>query len=169
MKSIKLVSIVLAAALMASALCACASKKGGDKNTPATTAAAAGDSNAQATDNRVKFASENGKTIFTFDPSFKIKQNSWLGVVPTGKDYKNEGEADEVDLIWINPDKYEDGQTTPFKFTYDNNDLASIGDGDYLMVLCEDDDDESSKVFLSFPITIKGTSITVDLSKLVVN
>ena len=37
------------------------------------------------------------------------------------------------------------------------------------MVLCEDDDDESSKVFLSFPITIKGTSITVDLTKLVVN
>jgi len=169
MKSIKLVSIVLAAALMASALCACASKKGGDKNTPATTAAAAGDSNAQATDNRVKFASENGKTIFTFDPSFKIKPNSWLGVVPTGKDYKNEGEADEVDLTWISPDTYEDGQTTPFKFTYDNEDLARIGDGDYLMVLCEDDDDESSKVFLSFPITIKGTSITVDLTKLVVN
>lgn len=173
MKSIKMVSIVLAAALMASALCACASKKdsnnGGDKNTPATTAAAAGDSNAQATDNRVKFASENGKTIFTFDPSFKIKPSTWLGVVPTGKDYKNEGEADEVDLIWINPDTYEDGQTTPYKFTYDNNDLASIGDGNYLMVLCEDDDDESSKVFLSFPITIKGTSITVDLTKLVVN
>ena len=84
------------------------------------------------------------------------------------KDYKNEGEADEVDLIWISPDTYEDGQTTPFKFTYDNEDLARIGDGDYLMVLCEDDDDESSKVFLSFPITIKGTSITVDLSKLVI-
>ena len=169
MKSTKLVSIILAAALMTSALCACSSKKGGDKNTPATTAAAAGDSNAQATDNRVKFASENGKTIFTFDPSFKIKPNSWLGVVPAGKDYKNEGEADEVDLIWISPDTYEDGQTTPFKFTYDNEDLARIGDGDYLMVLCEDDDDESSKVFFSFPITIKGTSITVDLTKLVVN
>lgn len=167
MKSIKLVSIILAAALMASALCACSSKKGGDKNTPATTVAAAGETN--AADNRVKFSSENGKTIFTFDPSFKIKPSTWLGVVPTGKDYKNEGEADEVDLIWINPDTYEDGQTTPYKFTYDNNDLASIGDGNYLMVLCEDDDDESSKVFLSFPITIKGTSITVDLTKLVVN
>ena len=167
MKSIKLVSIILAAALTASALCACSSKKGGDKNTPATTAAAAGETN--AADNRVKFSSENGKTIFTIDPSFQLRPNSWLGVVPAGKDYKNEGEADEVDLIWIYPDTYEDGQTTPYKYTYDNNDLASVGDGSYLMVLCENDDDESSKVFLSCPITIKGTSITVDLSKLVVN
>ena len=174
MKSTQPVSMILAAALMASALCACSSNKaannGGDKNTPATTAAAAGaETNAPAADNRVKFASENGKTIFTIDPSFKLKPNSWLGVVPAGKEYKTEGEADEVDLIWINPDAYEENQTTPYKFTYDNNDLAGIGDGSYLMVLCENDDEESSKVFFYFPITIKGTTITVDLSKIVIN
>ena len=167
MKSIKLVSIILAAALMASALCACSSKKGGDKNTPATTAAAAGETN--AADNRVKFSSENGKTIFTIDPSFQLRPNSWLGVVPAGKDYKNEGEADEVDLIWIYPDTYEDGQTTPYKFTYDNEDLASIGNGEYIMVLCENDDDPDSKVFLYFPVKITGIIITADLSKLVIN
>ena len=174
MKSIKPVSIILAAALMASALCACSSNKaannGGDKNTPATTAAAAGvETNAPAVDERVKIASENGKTIFTVDPSFKLKPNTWLGVVPAGKEYKTEGEADEVDLIWINPDTYEEGQTTPYKFSYDNNDLAGIGDGDYLMVLCENDDDEASKVFFYFPISIKGGKITVDLSKIVFN
>ena len=173
MKSIKLVSMILTTALMASALCACSSNKaannGGDKNTPATTAAAGVETNAPAVDERVKIASENGKTIFTVDPSFKLKPNTWLGVVPAGKEYKTEGEADEVDLIWINPDTYEENQTTPYKFSYDNNDLAGIGDGDYLMVLCENDDDESSKVFFYFPISIKGGSIKVDLSKIIFN
>jgi ABC-type Fe3+-hydroxamate transport system substrate-binding protein len=173
MKSIKLVSIVLATALMASVLCACASNKdsnnGGDKNTPATTAAAAGDSNAQATDNRVIVSGEGNKIVFTIDSSFKLKPNSWLGIVPAGRDYKTEGEADEVDLIWINPDTYEEGQTTPFKFTYDNEDLARIGNGEYIMVLCENDDDPDSKVFLYFPVKITGIIITADLSKLVIN
>lgn len=173
MKSTKLISIILAAALMASALCACSSKKdanNGGKNTPATTAApAGGETNAQAADNRVKFSSENGKTIFTVDPSFKILPNSWMGIVPAGKAYKTEGEADEVDLLWVNPDAFEEGQTTPAKFVFDNNDFSGVGNGDFIMVLCENDDDEASKVYLYFPITINGTSVTADLSKLVVN
>lgn len=175
MKSVKLVSMILAAALMASALCSCSSNKGngngGNKNTPATTAAAAagGETAAPIVGNKVNFTSENGKTIFTVDPSFKILPNSWMGIVPAGKEYKTEGEADEVDLLWVNPDAFEEGQTTPAKFVFDNNDFEGTGNGDYIMVLCENDDDEASKVYFYFPVTINGSTLTADLSKIVIN
>ena len=173
MKNIKPVSIFLAAALMVSALCACSSKKaannGGGNNTPATTAAAGGENNAKAADNSVKFSTQDGKTIFTVDPSFKLHTYSWMGIVPAGKAYKTEGEADEVDIIWMNPDAFEEGQTAPAKFVFDNNDIEGVGNGDYIMVLCENDDDEASKVYLYFPITINGSTLTADLSKLVIN
>ena len=171
MKSTKLVSIILAAALMTSALCACSSNKGnnGGKNTPATNAAAGNQNNAKSASNSVSYSSEGGKTIFTVDPSFSLHPNSWMGIVPAGKAYKTEGEADEVDLLWVNPYEFEEISSSPAKFVFDSADFAGVGEGNYIMVLCENDDDESSKVFFYFPITIKDGTITADLSKLVVN
>lgn len=174
MKNSKLTCVLLAAIMMF-ALCACSSGKSSQnanaQNKPAaeTKADAGSNGNSASKDSSVKVSSSGGNYIFTVDPSYKIKQESWMGICPAGKSYKTEGEADEDDIIWMNPQPFEEGKNAPYEFHFNEEDIKSIEDGDYTMVLCEDDDVETSKCYLYFPITIKGSTLTADFSKIVIN
>lgn len=169
------VACVLLAGIMTIALGACSSGKSStnanSQNKPAaeTAADAGNNSNSASKDSGVKISNSGGYYIFTVDPSFKITSNSWMGICPAGKSYKTEGEADEDDIIWMNPQPFEEGKAVPFEFHFNEEDIKGIEDGDYTMALCEDDDVESSKCFLYFPVTIKGSTITADFSKIVIN
>ena len=174
MKNSKIVCALLAGIIMLSALCACSSGKGTQKNDeqnkPAaeTEAKEANSNGGAANDSNVKVSTSDGYIIFKVDPSFNVTEASWMGICPVGN-YKTEGEADEVDIMWMNPEYIEGGKKVPFEFHFSEEDISNIEDGEYTMVLCEDDGIESSKCFLHFPITIKGSKITSDFSKLVIN
>ena len=92
-----------------------------------------------------------------------------MGICPAGKSYKTEGEADEDDIMWMNPQPFEEEKNAPYEFHFNEEDISKIEDGEYTMVHCEDDGEESSKCYLHFPITIKGSTLTADFSKIVIN
>ena len=174
MKNTKFVCALLAG-IMIFALCACSSGKGGQntnaQNKPAaeSKADAGNNGNSAAKDSSVKVTNSGGYYIFTVDPSFKITSSSWMGICPAGKSYKTEGEADEDDIIWMNPQPFEEGSNAPYEFHFNEEDIKGVGDGEYTMVLCEDDDVESSKCYLYFPVKISGSTITPDFTKMVIN
>ena len=175
MKNTKIFCALLAGIMMLSALCACSSGKGTQNNNNQSKPAAdievedVDTNNAASKDVGVEVSSSDGYIIFKVDPSFRVKDVSWMGICPAGKSYKTEGEADEDDIMWMNPEYIEEGKNDPFEFRFYEEDIKSIEDGEYTMVLCEDDGDESSKCFFYFPITIKGSKITPDFSKIVIN
>ena len=175
MRKSKMICTLLAGMIMLSSLCACSSakdnKNNDDNGKPAadTNIEEGNTGSAEAKDAGVKVSSSDGYIIFKVDPSFHVTSASWMGICPAGRNYKNEGEADEEDLIWFSPEPFEEGQKDPFEFRIFEEDINAIEDGEYTMVLCEDDGVESSKCFLCFPVTVKGSKLSADLSRIVVN
>lgn len=175
MKNSKIVCALLAGIMMISALCACSSGKATkdteERSKPAAETKAEEEKadNTAAKDSGVKMSTSDGYIIFKVDPSFNVIENSWMGICPAGKSYKTEGEADEDDIMWTSPEYVEEGKNKPFEFWFYEEDITGIEDGEYTMVLCEDDGLESSKCFFYFPITIKGSKINADFSKIVIN
>ena len=177
MKRIKLISVILTLVMATSVLCACSSGKSGsgkEKENEAETEAkktTAEEVQANPVMNEatnVLVAYKNGSTVFSISPEFKLEENSWLGICPAGKEYKTEVEADEVDIFWVGPDAYADRKANdPYTFVIDNNDINNTEDGEYVMVLCDNDDE--GKLILQFPVTIKGSEITPDFSKIKIN
>ena len=116
----------------------------------------------------VSVSCKNGTYIFEFVPGTPITENAWLGLVPAGKEYVTEEEADEVDIFWVGPDNYSGKSADEnYKFSFYGEDIASIEDADYIMVLCDNDD--GGKVILQFPLTKSGVELIPDFSKLKVN
>ena len=166
MKKLLTVLLVLA---MVFAFIGCGKKPdsegaGGNQNDPAG-AANSGNGSGSNTENPVMGVTKDGEYIvFTVDPSITLVENSWLGIVPAGVEYRNEVDADEVDILWLYPDNMDKKPTDKYLFRLYSEDIAGIEDGNYSMVLCDNDDE--GKVILQFPITIGGSDITADLSKL---
>ena len=75
-------------------------------------------------------------------------------------------EADEVDFFWVNPESesfYGRTADDPFIFVISGEDVASFEEGNYTMVLCDNDDE--GMVLLQFPVTIRGVELIADLDK----
>ena len=111
---------------------------------------------------------KDDKLIFYVSGDFDLKQDSWLGVVPAGKDYKKEVDADEVDIYYVYVANFEKKASERYYFEYILEDITGLEAGSYSIVLCDTDED-SGKVLLQFPVEIKGKELTPDFSKLKVN
>ena len=168
MKRFFLMFLVL---VMTIALIGCSAKPGNDaQNSGNPNSGASGSdspSNGGASD-QIGFSKEGAYLVFKVSPTIKLNENSWLGIVPAGKEYRNEADADEVDIYWTYPESFYDRKADEaYIFRIDAADIEGIEDGSYSMVLCDNDDE--GLVILQFPIVIKGANLTADLSKLKVN
>ena len=63
-----------------------------------------------------------------------------------------------------NPEKKD---SEDYIFHFDNDTINALDDGDYIIVLCDDDD--NGKVILYIPAVIKGSKVTCDFDKIVIN
>ena len=167
MKKVFIAFLVLA---MTISLIGCGTKpanetqNGGNPNS----AAAGSDStpNGGASD-QVGFSKDGESVVFKVSSKIKLNENSWLGIVPAGTEYKNEVDADEVDVFWAYPENFNKKADEDYIFRVDAVSIENIEDGNYSMVLCDNDDE--GVVILQFPIVIKGANITADFSKLKFN
>lgn len=115
----------------------------------------------------VGVSSVNGTYTFEFAPGLGLKEDSWLGLVPAGNECITSDEANKVQIFWMGPDTYSGAADEKVKYIYSSEDIASIPEGDYIMVLC--DSDNNGKVVLQFPITVRGAELIPDLSQVKVN
>lgn len=113
---------------------------------------------------KIGFEKEGEYIVFKVSSGIKLDENAWLGITPAGVEYKTEVEADEVDILWTSIDDPGKEPNESWVFKFYSEDIEAIEDGDYSMVLC-DNDDEGNMVLL-FPIVISGSEIKPDLSKL---
>lgn len=173
MKRIIALAVVCAMSLM---LFGCG-KKGGsgsgsnDQNKPGQTEAAADegkdDGKGAASDAGIGVSRKDDMTVFKVDHNVNLTQNAWLGFCPGTKGYVEEEDADEYDVIYVyicNED-YQPGDDYIFEFG--DEWIGGLEDGDYVGVLCDDDND--GKVMLYFPAVIKDGKLKCDLDKIVVN
>ena len=116
----------------------------------------------------VELADTNEKIVFSVVPDYDLKQDSWMGIVPAGKDYKKEVDADEVDILYYYVLNAEKKASETYIFEFMKEDVKGLDDGKYSMVLCDTDED-TGKVLLQFPIEKKGTEIIPDFSSLKFN
>ena len=91
-------------------------------------------------------------------------ESAWLGLCPTGKDYITEAEADDVDVIWFNPDAREDGDPAVFAC-----DFESVEDGTYAVVVATSDDENVGYIVIQLEMTKNGDSISFDYSNAKLN
>ena len=155
---------------MSIALFGCGKKDSGsgkvrdDDDKPKATAAAAEDT---ADDAGVGFKQTGGKVVFTVDKDIELTQNAWLGFLPGTKGYKNEEDADEYDVLYAYIENPEKKASEDFLFQFDNESVDALDDGDYIIVLCDDDD--GGKVMLYFPAVLNGSNVKCDFDKIVIN
>ena len=166
----KLTVIVLALA-MSFAVIGCS--KGGDGGNgngngnagPAVTAA--DDNGGDKEDSKVGMSTSGDFVVFKVKSDIKLDENAWLGFCPGSKQYKNETEADEDDVLYM----YQSADKTTneaYVFEFDKNDIKDIlQDGEYVMVLCDNDDD--GKLILQFPAVVKDGEATFDLDNIRMN
>lgn len=142
---------------------------GGDTKAPAATEDAGGNGGGgAASDAGFKLGDNGDMYVFNISSKYVLRQDAWLGVVPSGE-YTKEVDADEVDIYYVYPVNYEEGSKNDNVFEYPKEDVKNlIEDGNYTMVLCDTDED-TGKVVLYFPITVKGDSLKADLDKITVN
>lgn len=173
MKRFFLVFLVL---VITVALIGCGTKPGNDaqnSGTPNSGSSGSGSSGAESTSNsgaseQIAFSKEGEFLVFKVSPTIKLDENSWLGIVPAGKEYRKEADADEVDIYWTYPENFNDRKADEaYIFRIDAADVEGIEDDSYSMVLCDNDDE--GLVILQFPIVIKGANLTADLGKLKIN
>ena len=163
MKRFILVFLVL---VMMIALIGCGAKPGNDAQNSGNPNS--GSSGSGGVSDQIGLSKEGEFLVFKVSPTIKLDENSWLGIVPAGKEYRNEADADEVDIYWTYPENFNDRKADEaYIFRIDAADVEGIEDGSYSMVLCDNDDE--GLVILQFPIVIKGANLTADLSKLKVN
>lgn len=93
------------------------------------------------------------------DSKIKMDDTSaWLGLVPQGKDYITELEADEVDIIWwgLEPRENDDD---PYVWACD---FETVDDGKYDVVIATSDDENVGYVVIQLSMEKKGDKITFD-------
>ena len=163
----KRVFITFLVIVMTIAWIGCSAKPGNDTQNIGNSNSVAAGSNGTpngGTSDQVGISKEGEFIVFKVSPKIQLNENSWLGIVPSGTEYRNEVDADEVDIFWTYPDNYNKKADEDYIFRIYAADIESIEDGNYSMVLCDNDDE--GVVILQFPIVIKGANITADFSEL---
>ena len=165
MKRFILVFLVL---VMMIALIGCGAKPGNDtqnSGNPNSGSSGSGSTANGGASDQIGLSKEDEFLVFKVSPTIKLNENGWLGIVPAGKEYRKEPDADEVDIFWTYPENYHDKKTDEaYIYRINTADIEGIEDGSYSMVLCDNDDE--GLVILQFPIEIKGADLSADLSKL---
>ena len=152
----KVIALIMVCA-MSIALFGCGKKdagKGGETTKAATQATEKAGGNAggdSAAASKVKFA-----------------QDAWLGFCPGTKGFVNEVDADEVDVLYAYPTVEDRKESDPYLFEFDAASIEALEDGDYILVLCDTDED-TGKVLVYIPAKLSGTSVTLDYDKAVFN
>ena len=143
--------------------------KGGDDTTKAAAHPADdGDSTPAGADD-VKFSQKGDKTVFTVDSGIALQQDAWLGFCPGTKGFVKEMDADEVDVLYAYTTEDENNNGGDYIFEFDNDSIDALDDGDYILVLCDSDDENVGKVVLYIPAKLDGSKVTLNYDKLVVN
>ncbi len=94
----------------------------------------------------------------------KMDGSAWVGLCPQGKDYYNEREADDVDIIYFHPDAYEEGQDHVFAC-----DFSSVEDGTYALVVATSDDENAGYIAIQLEMTKTGDKIEFDYTNAKLN
>jgi len=114
---------------------------------------------------KAAYASATGAyATITIDPKLKMDQTAWVGLCPTGKDYYNEREADDVDVIYYYPDSREEGDKYVFAC-----DFSSVEDGTYALVVATSDDENVGYIAIQLEMTKTGDSISFDYTNAKLN
>ena len=167
----KVIALVMVCA-MSIALFGCGKKdagKGGGETTKAAAQAADKSGGDSAAASKVKFAPKGEKLAFTVDNGFALKQDAWLGFCPGTKGFVNEVDADEVDVLYVYQTEEEGRkESDPYLFEFDKSSIEALEDGDYILVLCDTDED-TGKVLVYIPAKISGSTVTLDYDKAVFN
>ena len=143
--------------------------KGGDDTTKAAAQPADdGDSTSAGADD-VKFSQKGDKTVFTVDSGIALQQDAWLGFCPGTKGFVKEMDADEFDVLYAYTTEDENNNGGDYIFEFDNDSIDALDDGDYILVLCDSDDENVGKVVLYIPAKLDGAKVTLNYDKLVVN
>ena len=101
--------------------------------------------------------------------AMSMKQDAWLGFCPGTKGFVNEVDADEVDVLYVYQTEEEGRkESDPYLFEFDKSSIEALEDGDYILVLCDTDED-TGKVLVYIPAKISGSTVTLDYEKAVFN
>ena len=167
----KVIALIVVCA-MSFALFGCGKKeekKGGGDSTKAATQAADKGSDDASGSNDVQFSQKGGRTVFTVDAGLALKQDAWLGFCPGTKGFVKEADADEVDVLYAYIENGDKKSSDDFLFEFGDDQIEALDDGDYILVLCDSDDEEVGKVLLYIPCKLSGTKVTLDYDKIVIN
>ena len=169
----KIVALILVCA-MSFALFGCGKKeeKKGGSDKPKTEAQdddKGGADAAAAAEDDVKFTKQGNKVVFTVDAGLDLKQDAWLGFIPGTKGFTKEGEADEVDVLYAYIANGDKKSSEDYIFEFDEDQFGGLEDGDYIMVLCDSDDEAVGKVLLYIPAKIAGSTVELAYDKIVIN
>ena len=143
-------------------------KSGNDQAEEETTQAAdKDDDESSESDTNVKFSQKGDKTVFTIEADFGLQQDAWLGFCPGTKGYTKEADADEFDVLYTYYEENSSGKNYIFQF--DTASIDALDDGDYVLVLCDSDDENVGKVVFYIPAKLDGSKVTLDYDKIVIN
>jgi len=90
--------------------------------------------------------------------------SAWLGLCPAGRDYLNERDADDVDVIFFYAD--DRGENDPYVFACD---FSSVEDGTYALTVSTSDDEEVGYVAIQLKMTKSGEKLTFDFENAKLN
>ena len=108
--------------------------------------------------------------VFTVDAGLDLKQDAWLGFIPGTKGFTKEVEADEVDVLYAYIANGDKKSSEDYIFEFDEDQFGGLEDGDYIMVLCDTDDEAvGGKVLLYIPAKIAGNTVELAYDKIVIN
>ena len=167
----KVIALIVVCA-MSFALFGCGKKddkKDGGDSTKATTQAADKGSNDASGSNDVQFSQKGGQTVFTVDAGLDLKQDAWLGFCPGTKGFVKEADADEVDVLYAYIANGDKKSSDDYLFEFGDDQIDGLEDGDYILVLCDSDDEAVGKVLLYIPCKLSGSKVTLDYDKIVIN
>ena len=78
-------------------------------------------------------------------------------------------EADEVDVLYAYIANGDKKSSEDYIFEFDEDQFGGLEDGDYIMVLCDSDDEAVGKVLLYIPAKIAGNTVELAYDKIVIN
>ena len=167
----KVIALIVVCA-MSFALFGCGKKddkKDGGDSTKATTQAADKGSDDASGSNDVQFSQKGGQTVFTVDAGLDLKQDAWLGFCPGTKGFVKEADADEVDVLYAYIANGDKKSSDDYLIEFGDDQIDGLEDGDYILVLCDSDDEAVGKVLLYIPCKLSGSKVTLDCDKIVIN
>lgn len=118
-----------------------------------------------ALDNKAAVISTTSDTVeFKVALGYPLMEDAWLGFVPTGTMFKTEAEADEEDFLYVYCSNYDFDGATSYLFEFDKEQIDSIEDGSYDLVLCSSDNEEVGRIMFQIGIDKQGDNLTLDFA-----